>query len=1293
MNDEAQQRRCLMAELVKSSQEKKDAPLNWAVEVSKLLQQTGGGFPSLELGDALVSHLCWDNNTPLVWKFIDQAMNSHLVSSLHILALLSSRMISQRWNQPEAYRLYLELLSRHAFSHTAKDVAHCKEKMLKSVDESLHLSSTFGLHIVDLGQATVLFLFHVITNLVNCSLEDWGLHSAHIDKQGSMYMDVDIQEKLDDGSHEHRNHLRKTNAFTALEVVEKLVENKKATIIFRLVHWNMPEKFNELLQRLDIAESHKLTSSASQQLSRINTSIKKILAQEHQLNRCQAIGVLIDVGSCGYKSCHSFGVGRGACWIAFDIYMENVMDGKKLHATSAIDVLAELIRTLKVMNYASWQETFQALWISALRLVQREREPLEGPVPHLDARLCILLSITPLAIARVVGQGTESNMHVNDDSRSSLGSPHQHGIIGMERDTDSSIRHGLVSALQILGQFSALLSPPPSVVIAANNAAAKASNFITNLKGGNDNFSSVKHVDTSIRPVGNMRHLIVEACIARKLIDTSSYFWPGYVSMSPNASKDSMATQGSPWLNFMEGAPLTIPLRQALSSTPASSVSELEKLYHIALNGVEDEKYAAAKILCGASLIRGWNIQEHTVQIIVKLLSPPEPPNFSGSGSHLVAYSSVLSAVLFGLSSIDTVHILSLYGMLPEVAASLLPICEVFGSLVPSSHYKLSSGDETSSYAIFSCAFLFLLRLWKFYRPPHEHYAMGHGSPLVSEMTLEYLLLLHHSRLTSCTSRGNTFVSKQNSSGLARPIYVDLFPKLKSWYCQNQACIASTLSGLSNRNPVHQVANKILNMIFRKMNKSGTSTSVPGTPSSGSLSSSSGNTSDDVNQRPVIPAWDMLEAIPLVLDAILTACAHGRLSSRDMTTGLKDLIDFLPASLATIISYFSAEITRGIWKPVLMNGTDWPSPAANLPSIEAEMKEILAPTGVNVPSPYTDGTIQAMLPLPMAALVSLTITFKLDKSLEFVHGVAGSAMDSAASGCPWPSMHIVGALWAQKVRRWHDFIVFSCCRSIFGQDKEAVTQLLRSCFSAFLGSSCQSKLTAFGGVSALLGNCIGAQAVDSGRAVAPGFFYLRTCTAIHDKVFLSEMARRLKCSRVSLAAAAAKVKEIATLGASLLCVSGGGHLVKVLYQETLPTWLLSANEKKTKSIGPVSSILEGYVMAYLVILSGSFIWGVGIAKSLCPKMSQAFGRHVDFLGDAIEGKISLGCDIATWKAYVSCFVGLVVTLVPTWVAEVKPNTLKKLAIGLRGWHESELALSLLERGGPATMGCAANLFM
>ena len=33
-----------------------------------------------------------------------------------------------------------------------------------------------------------------------------------------------------------------------------------------------------------------------------------------------------------------------------------------------------------------------------------------------------------------------------------------------------------------------------------------------------------------------------------------------------------------------------------------------------------------------------------------------------------------------------------------------------------------------------------------------------------------------------------------------------------------------------------------------------------------------------------------------------------------------------------------------------MNGTDWPSPATNLQNIEAEIKEVLAATGVHVPS-------------------------------------------------------------------------------------------------------------------------------------------------------------------------------------------------------------------------------------------------------------------------------------------------------------------------------------------------------
>lgn len=62
------------------------------------------------------------------------------------------------------------------------------------------------------------------------------------------------------------------------------------------------------------------------------------------------------------------------------------------------------------------------------------------------------------------------------------------------------------------------------------------------------------------------------------------------------------------------------------------------------------------------------------------------------------------------------------------------------------------------------------------------------------------------------------------------------------------------------------------------------------------------------------------------------------------------MADYLPATLATIVSYFSAEVTRGVWKSVFMNGTDWPSPAANLASVEEQIKKILAATGVDIPS-------------------------------------------------------------------------------------------------------------------------------------------------------------------------------------------------------------------------------------------------------------------------------------------------------------------------------------------------------
>jgi hypothetical protein len=191
----------------------------------------------------------------------------------------------------------------------------------------------------------------------------------------------------------------------------------------------------------------------------------------------------------------------------------------------------------------------------------------------------------------------------------------------------------------------------------------------------------------------------------------------------------------------------------------------------------------------------------------------------------------------------------------------------------------------------------------------------------------------------------------------------------------------------------------------------------------------------------------------------------------------------------------------------------------------------------------------------------------------------------------------------------------------------------------------------------------------------------------------SSGSSRLKSNEASIFLAAQSAKEMATLGASLLCAAGGIQLVQELYKETIPTWLLLSRDVKRKNDNVVSYILEGYAIAYLLTLSGSILWGVGtkLPSSKVSRRNRIIGVHLDFLAEVMERKISLSCNPLTWKTYVCCLVGLMVSFAPAWLQEVKVDTLRKLARGLSRWNEHELALSLLQRGGTAAMGALAEL--
>ena len=110
---------------------------------------------------------------------------------------------------------------------------------------------------------------------------------------------------------------------------------------------------------------------------------------------------------------------------------------------------------------------------------KQEREPIEGPVPHLDTRLCMLLSITTLAVADIIEEAdslcneTGLNSHTKED------------------ESISNLRNELMLSLQILGDYESLLVPPPCVVSAANQAVTKAAMFISGISINNGYMENV----------------------------------------------------------------------------------------------------------------------------------------------------------------------------------------------------------------------------------------------------------------------------------------------------------------------------------------------------------------------------------------------------------------------------------------------------------------------------------------------------------------------------------------------------------------------------------------------------------------------------------------------------------------------------------------------------------------------------------------------------------------------------------------------------------------------------------
>lgn len=115
---------------------------------------------------------------------------------------------------------------------------------MKSIDNVLHLSQTFGLQACEPGVLLVEFVFSIVWQLLDASLDDEGLLELTLEKKSiwptrAQDMDVDGHESYKEKIIERHERLNKMNTSMAIEIIGEFLQNKVTGRILYLARQNM----------------------------------------------------------------------------------------------------------------------------------------------------------------------------------------------------------------------------------------------------------------------------------------------------------------------------------------------------------------------------------------------------------------------------------------------------------------------------------------------------------------------------------------------------------------------------------------------------------------------------------------------------------------------------------------------------------------------------------------------------------------------------------------------------------------------------------------------------------------------------------------------------------------------------------------------------------------------------------------------------------------------------------------------------------------------------------------------
>lgn len=118
------------------------------------------------------------------------------------------------------------------------------DRVMKSIDDVLHLNQIFGLTQSEPSIVVVGFIFSIVWQLVDASMGDEGLLELTPEKKSrwaNLYheMELDRHDNYNDKKNEHHETLQNLNTVMAVEMIGLFLQDKISSRILYLARRNM----------------------------------------------------------------------------------------------------------------------------------------------------------------------------------------------------------------------------------------------------------------------------------------------------------------------------------------------------------------------------------------------------------------------------------------------------------------------------------------------------------------------------------------------------------------------------------------------------------------------------------------------------------------------------------------------------------------------------------------------------------------------------------------------------------------------------------------------------------------------------------------------------------------------------------------------------------------------------------------------------------------------------------------------------------------------------------------------